>query len=135
MNQIIAIAAKAVEQAEEGNVNPLEVYALLKDASEELEKALKQIKELVEIEIKKGNNTFDGYEFKVVQGRRSYDFKTNNDWIDLANKKSELENKLKALAASGKAQIADPETGEVIDLPIVKYGSDFIQRTKIKQKA
>jgi hypothetical protein len=129
-NQIVRIAAIAVDEVENGLVNPLEVYTMLSEAKDELTKAIDQLKPIVENEILKGNREYGNYSYKIQQGRRMLDFSVCPEWLVIDQKKKQVEEKLKALTRSGMDSVVDADTGEVITLPIVNFAKDSIVRTK-----
>lgn len=92
-----------VESVEEGDVNPLHVYAELSILAKEITSAKEQIFQLVSDEADKHpEKTFElnGYEFTKKAGGGRYDYKCSGIW---ENKKKDLDSYQKLMQLSYKA--------------------------------
>jgi len=115
---------KAVAEVLEGVADPLEVYAFLYDLEKYISEAKKSVQEYAIHEAEKfGQKTFEhkGLKFTRNEGRKIYDFKRINKWVDLRSQLDEVE-RLAKQAATSTATLVD-EHGEIIEPAIVKFSS------------
>jgi hypothetical protein len=119
----------AVQSVVDGEQDPLEVLALIVD----LEKHVKKCKEKIESdainEAVKFEKTFKhkGFEFTYCEGRRTYDFKHIQEWVDADKKKKEIEEKAKQAAYMKEKNILGVTgDGEVIEPCVVKSSKPFL---------
>lgn len=100
-----------------------------------LESELKQIKQFQNDNLDKIEwQSYNGYEYKVVTGGKTYDFKNISDWVeaDLNKKKIEKDAKLAFDIYQSTGQRPITEDGELIPLPEINYRKSYLRVTKIK---
>lgn len=112
-------------------VNPLEVYAQVKELQSFTTEIINEIEGAALYEADKHNEkTFisDGYKFEKRNGGVSWEFKHIPAWNDLNKQIKDLENTYKAAYNStmGGMILADGETGEDLVLPIQKPRKDSL---------
>jgi hypothetical protein len=103
---------------------PLEAYIRLKAMRDTIDLAMDKIKGQAKEEAMKyqGENDKCGAKFKYQEGARTFDYSSDVVWQKLKDQIKEREDFLKGL----KKEMADTETGEIVQPPIVKYKSDSI---------
>ncbi len=109
--QIDVLARRVLEEIDDGNHNPLNIFICLK-AMEELVKRLKDgMAGVVIQEAKKYGKQFDYLGSRIqLSERRTYDFSDDSAWCELDKTKKQREEMLKHITQP----VADPETGEMI---------------------
>jgi transcriptional regulator of heat shock response len=109
----------------EGSVDILDAYIRLKS----MEEVIKKVKSKVEDEAineaykyGKGEHEAYGVKFQSNEGRRTFDFSGDAEYLRLKEELKEREAMLKALPY----EMVDPETGEVATPPNIKYSKSSI---------
>ena len=116
-------AASIVAMVDEGNFDIMEVAIRLKANEELLAGLKKELGDLIHTEAskyEKGERKKLGVEWDIVNGRKSYDFTGDSEYMELKAKLKAREEYLK-----NKPQF-DPETGEVSPVKI-NYAKDSIR--------
>ena len=115
--QINNFVSKVVTAVNEGNVNPLELDVQIKRIEEVCKAIRKQTKEQVIDEANKYDKSFTyaGATITVTE-RATYDFSNDPECVKLENDLKARKEMLKGL----KMQLVDPDTGEVLNPPLVK---------------
>lgn len=128
--------AAMVEAAEDGNANPLEVYAEIEILLKELKLAKDQIFQLAYDEAEKQNDkTFEmnGFKFERRDGGGRFDYKGIDYWElkkkELDGIQSLMQQAYKAFQGNGST-IVD-ENGEVVPIPIYKPNKGSLSVKKI----
>ena len=126
-----------VQDVQDGNEDPLKAYVELMKLQKSIEEAIKYIKdEAINAASNYGKEKFEkyGYEIKYNQGRKIWDFKNIRQWNEYKQKLAEVEEfgKLAYSAYEKGGQFVDPDTGEIIPVPIVTHSNDYITVTKLK---
>lgn len=121
---IQTIAAEITEQVSEGNMRSIQAYA----QAHILEQVAKQIKASVKdaaTDEASEPSTIAGMEYARKEAGTRYDYSNSPEWVELNDRKKELEAKLRALKSP--EQFVDPETGELIERnPPIKTSSTTI---------
>ena len=115
-----------VQDVIDGNENPLKAYGIMKGLEGKLKKYLDEIKGAVmdEADKREKNFTEAGFIFEKRNGRKIYSFKGIDEY-DVAKKHlKSVEEKYKKFLTEGKE--VDEETGELLKLPTITYGSDML---------
>lgn len=115
-----------VQDVHDGNENPLKAYGILKGLEEKIKKYLDEVKEpaLTEADKHGKNFTEAGFIFERRAGRKIYSFKGIDEHEVAKNHLKSVEDKYKKLLDDG--QTIDEDTGEVLVLPTITYGSDML---------
>lgn len=123
--------SQLVQEVIDGNLDPIEGYAILKENEQFLQKCINEIKDLALDEARKyDQKTFKnyGYKFEFKNGGALYDYSNIEEIKELEDKlkimKKEAQNRCKT-----KHQILS-EDGEILPKPIVKYRSDSLSIKK-----
>jgi len=74
------------------------------------------------LKLQKGGERVAGVHVSAVNGKRTFDYSEDKEWCNLKEKLREREALLKGLPKD----MADPETGEIISPPIIKYSPETI---------
>lgn len=127
-----------IEDYKEGFISLLDATLALREIRKSREAEIEMIKafeydNLQEFEQYKGE-PYMGFEFNVVNGRKTYNFKEIPEWNEAISKVKEVE-KLAKLAfdmyqKTGQRPIT--EDGEVLPLPEINYGKSYLKITKSK---
>ena len=75
----------------------------------------------------------DGYKISHMKGRESLDYKASDVYNQYSNILKEVQEKLKQ-ATKLKADIVDPETGEVYEPLPTKYGAGFFKMERARME-
>lgn len=116
-----------VQDVHDGNENPLKAYGILKGLEGKIKKYLEEVKGAALDEAdKRQEKVFEdsGFIFEKRQGRKMYSFKGIQEYEVAKNHVKEVEEKYKKMLSSGIE--VDEETGEVVKLPTITYGSDML---------
>lgn len=129
-----------IEDYKEGFISLLDATLALREIRKSHEAEIEMIKafeydNLQGFEQYKGE-PYMGFEFTVVPGRKTYNFKEIPEWNEAISKVKEVE-KLAKLAfdmyqKTGQRPIT--EDGEVLPLPEINYGKSYLKVTKSKSK-
>ena len=122
--------SQAVQEVLDGNADPLEVWAALKDVEKHLSECKAQIEGAVMAEADKyPEKTFKhgAFTFTKVEGRAMYKYDHLPMWVAMRDEMKDFEEKAKAAARNLQigAQMVT-EDGEVIDPAIVTYSKPSI---------
>jgi hypothetical protein len=121
-----------VVAVENGQLNPLEVFAKVKEVEKISADVKKRVEEsaMQEAESHDGKTfTYRGYKFTKTEGRRMFDFSNNPEWVKLRDKIKAIEEAGKNAAKSNHL-LVDEETGEVIIKPIVTYSKPSLSSSR-----
>lgn len=122
--------AELVQNVLNGDESPLKAYAILSLLQKDIDKAVKEIKEYALEEANKyPDKTFEDYGFKFERrnGSARYSFKHIEEWSNLKEQLSDVEQRAKQAYSSYKSGLTSvSEDGEVMELPEVTYGSDVL---------
>ena len=112
------------ELARQWDDKPLEGYIRLRAFLSIIERGMEKLKgfALEEARKYKGDNDMAGATFRHTEGKRMFDYSNDSVWRDLKEKLKAREEFLKGI----KTEMADTNTGEICQPPIVKYASDSI---------
>lgn len=115
-------------------IDPLEVFANLKEYEKGFKEVLNLAKEQAIEEAEKYEKTFElkGFKFERQQGRAIYNFKGLKEWQEAEAVKKQVEAKAKnAFNAYKLGNDVISEDGELQQLPEVSYTSDVLKVKKI----
>lgn len=134
---------KAVHDAVNGDIDPLNVFIAFNDIAKQLKAANDQIHELAMDQAQlHGAKTFShhGYQIGVVQGRTTWDFKNCQGVVEMEAEVKKLKENLKAMRKAadadgfselvelnGQQVLAAPDkNGELIALPSTKSSKAYL---------
>jgi hypothetical protein len=134
---------KAVHDAVNGDIDPLNVFIAFNDIAKQLKAANDQIQELAMDQAQlHGAKTFShhGYQIGVVQGRTTWDFKNCQGVVEMEAEVKRLKENLKAMRKAadadgfselvelnGQQVLAAPDkNGELIALPSTKNSKAYL---------
>jgi len=134
---------KAVHDAVNGDIDPLNVFIAFNDIAKQLKAANDQIQELAMDQAQlHGAKTFShhGYQIGVVQGRTTWDFKNCQGVVEMEAEVKKLKENLKAMRKAadangfselvelnGQQVLAAPDkNGELIALPSTKSSKAYL---------
>lgn len=134
---------KAVNDAVNGDIDPLNVFIAFNDIAKQLKAANDQIQELAMDQAQlHGAKTFShhGYQIGVVQGRTMWDFKNCKGVVEMEAEVKRLKDGLKAMQkaadAEGYSEVVDlngqkvlaapDQNGELVALPVTKNGKSYL---------
>ena len=134
---------KAVNDAVNGDIDPLNVFIAFNDIAKQLKAANDQIQELAMDQAQlHGAKTFShhGYQIGVVQGRTMWDFKNCKGVVEMEAEVKRLKDGLKAMQkaadAEGYSEVIDlngqkvlaapDQNGELVALPVTKNGKSYL---------
>lgn len=114
-----------IQDVHDGVESPLRAYGMITEIEQFVKKAKQEISEYAKQEAEKYDTTFeaDGYKFELRQGRRVWNFKECDEWVRANVNLKAVEKRLKhnyEANADGLVTL-NQDTGEIIDLPEVKY--------------
>lgn len=127
-----------INQFNEGEISLLDATIELREIRKAREQEIEMIKafeydNLQEFEQHKGE-PYMGFEFTVVNGRKTYNFKEIPEWNEAIAKVKEVEKSAKLAfdlyQSSGQRPIT--EDGELLELPEINYGKSYLKVTKSK---
>lgn len=123
-------------QAGEGELSNLDALIKMRKHKEEFEKGLALIKDFEEnkineiaTEAEQYNGVYQGFEIKMVNGRKSYNFKNIPEWNEAEETKKKVEEKYKMIfeaKAKGLDYANISNDGEELPLPEVSYGKSYL---------
>ena len=123
-------------QAEEGELSNLDALIEMRKHREEFEKGLALIKDFEETKINEIANEAsqypDGYrglEIKMVNGRKTFNYKGIPAWIEAEENKKKIEEQYRLMfeaKAKGLPHANVSEDGEELLLPEVNYGKSYL---------
>jgi len=134
---------KAVHDAVNGDIDPLNVFIAFNDIAKQLKAANDQIQELAMDQAQlHGAKTFShhGYQIGVVQGRTTWDFKNCQGVVEMEAEVKRIKENLKAMRKAadadgfselvelnGQQVLAAPDkNGELIALPSTKNSKAYL---------
>lgn len=134
---------KAVNDANNGIIDPLDVFIAFNDLAKQLKSANDQIQEIAMDQAElHGAKTFShhGYQIGVVQGRTTWDFKNCQGVVEMEAEvkriKDSLKSMRKAAEADGYSEVvelngqkvlaAPDQNGELVALPVTKFGKSYL---------
>lgn len=121
------------EAIENGQTNPLAAYTELYRFSDLIESMLDKVKEqAIEERRKYGKEEVikNGYKIDLINGRKLWYYGHSKRWNEL-NDSRKMYEELMQKATFG-AQIADAETGEMVERAELKFASDSIRLIEVK---
>jgi hypothetical protein len=121
------------EAIENGQTNPLTAYIELYQFSDLIDAMMEKVKEqAIEERRKFGNEEVvkNGYKVELGKGRRIWHYDHSKRWNEL-NQSRKMYEDLMQKATMG-AQIADAETGEMVERAQVTFTNDFIRLIEVK---
>jgi hypothetical protein len=130
---IYAQLSAFAEAIENGQTNPLNAYIELYQFSELIDEMLDQVKDqALEERRKYGKEEVikNGFKVELGTGRKLWYYADSKRWNEL-NDKRKMYEELMQKATMG-AQIADAETGELVEPAELKFSKDYIKLTEIK---
>lgn len=114
-----------IQDVLDGNENPLKAYAILKELSSDIAKAIKEIEDYAHDEASKfGEKTFEtmDWKFEIREGSRRMSFKNIEHWNELNKQIKEKESLYKqATLAYEKGKTIVDEDGEVVPVAEVTF--------------
>ena len=118
------------EDVQEGELNPLEAYARLKEAEQLVKQALLETFDLALDEADRyGEKAFTAHGFRIEKrsGRRTYHFEHIPDYVEANNFMKEVKQKYTdAYNQSQKGNTLIDDSGEVLPMAKVTYSKDPI---------
>lgn len=120
---------QAAQEVLDGNADPLEVYANLKQMKKDLDESLKVIEEEAREEaLKYGEKNFDhkGFKVEIRAGSTRYNFSNIKAWADKKKELKELEEKYKQAYKSFEKGITSLDEDEILELPEAKSSKESI---------
>ena len=121
------------EAIENGQTNPLAAYTELYRFSDLIESMLDKVKEqAIEERRKYGKEEVvkNGYKIDLINGRKLWYYGHSKRWNEL-NESRRMYEELMQKATFG-AQIADAETGEMVERAELKFANDSIRLIEVK---
>lgn len=134
----MGVTTDLINQFNEGEISLLDATIALREIRRHAENQIKLIKEfehehIQEFEQYKGE-PYMGFEFTVVNGRKTYNFKEIPEWNEATSKVKEVEKSAKLAfdmyQATGQRPIT--EDGQLLELPEINYGKSYLKITKSK---
>ena len=123
-------------KAEEGELSNLGVLIEMRKHREEFEKGLELIKDFEETKINEIANEasqypdgYRGFEIKMVNGRKTFNYKGIPAWIEAEENKKKIEEQYRLMfeaKAKGLPHANVSEDGEELPLPEVNYGKSYL---------
>ncbi len=127
---IKTIIENMIEDVQEGELNPLEAYARLKEAEQLIKKALLDTFDLALDETDKhGAKSFTahGFKFEKRNGKRTYHFDHIPDYVEANKFMKEVKQKYTdAYNQSQKGNTLIDDNGEVLPMAKVTHSKDTI---------
>lgn len=123
MNSYKIGLSETTQQVLDGEFDPLEAYALMKDLKQHLDSCINQVFEIALVEADKFEGKqfqYKGINFEKRDGRANYNFKGISQWSEAYKKLKRIEEIAKASAKNGSISV-DPDTGEQIDPCKITY--------------
>lgn len=131
-------ASQLINQYREGEISLLDATIELREIRKSHEAEIEMIKafeydNLQEFEQYKGE-PYMGFEFTVVNGRKTYNFKEIPEWNEATAevKKIEAQAKLAFDMFQSTGQRPMTEDGEILPLPEINYGKSYLKIVKSK---
>jgi len=128
-------------KASEGELTNLDALIQMRKHRYEFEKGLALIKDFEDAKINEIANEascypdgYRGFEIKMVNGRKSFNFKVVPAWVEAEENKKNIEEQYKMMfeaKAKGISYANISEDGEELPLPEVSYGKSYLT---IKEK-
>jgi len=120
---------QAAKEVLDGKVDPLEVYAQLKQMKKDLDESLKVIEEEAREEaLKYGEKHFEhkGFKIEVRGGSTRYNFSNIQAWKQKKDELKSIEEKYKQAYKSYEKGITSLDEDEVLELPEAKTSRESI---------
>lgn len=127
-----------IEDYKEGFISLLDATLALREIRKSREAEIEMIKafeydNLQEFEQYKGES-YMGFEFQVVNGRKTYNFKNIPEWNGTMAEVKKIESQAKIafdmFQSTGQRPVT--ENGEILPLPEINYGKSYLKITKTK---
>lgn len=122
--------AHFINEAEEGNIRALKVYAEVKKLEQLYTSAVKQIEaQALEEATEYPDKTFseDGFIFERRNGAQRYSYKNIQEWVNKTAEVKRIEERAKqAFIAKQKNILVATDDGEEAELPEVFYSKDSL---------
>lgn len=113
-------------------VNGLDIYHQINCFQKDLTQFKSEAEKFAKDEIERGQE-LDGYDVKIKNGAKRYDFKSIKAWQEKNKELKKVEEQSKqALLSIEKGMMVATDLGEDIELPKVMYSKDSISITKRK---
>ncbi len=125
---IAQLTNSLVQKVDDGDENPLHTIVRLRFMKKVIEDAEEKIKGFAVQEAAKLDKKGDvvlGVNVRHTEGRRTFDYSNDKEWNDLKEKMKNREEMLKGLTKP----MADPDSGEIIEPPLVKYSAETVTVT------
>ena len=126
-----------VEEVEAGNIDKYFAVEQLKQISAEIERGEKQVKVRIMDELEglpNQTNEVNGFTFKMIDGRQTFDFSNDAEWQVLNGAKERRETDLKnAYKAYLKTQKYFNADGEQVPIPSVKGSKAYLRIEKSRK--
>lgn len=150
--QIREELANTQNQVEEGELSNLDALIIMRQAKEQAEKVIEDVKTFEDSRINEIANDaeqyggkYQGYEIKSVNGRKTYSFKGIPEIEIATGVVSELQDRYKNAfegAIKGTVQVIDEDgkkmwvdsNGEMHPLPELNIGKSYLTVKQLKQK-
>lgn len=124
------------DRAENGEMNYLDALLEMREFKSDFEKSLEIIADFetgkideISREASKFPEGYKGFDVKIVNGRRTFDFKAIPEWSEIDAKRKEVEAKYKSIfdAMEKGSKFANvDDSGEELPLPEVKYSKSYL---------
>lgn len=123
------------QQYREGEILLEDATIKLREIRNSHEQELKEIKEFEHENLENYNEgSYRGFEFKVVNGRKTYNFSEIEEHTKAVKRVKDIEKTAKTVfemyQTTGQRPIT--EDGEILDLPKINYGKSYLKLTKLK---
>src|SRR5699024_9102473 len=132
-------ASQLINQYREGEISLLDATIELREIRKAHEAEIEMIKafeydNLQEFEQYKGES-YMGFEFTVVNGRKTYNFKEIPEWNEATAEVKKIEAQAKLAFDMFQSTGSRPKTedGEILPLPEINYGKSYLKVTKTRK--
>ena len=129
-------------QATEGELSNLDALIEMRKHCDEFEKGLALIKDFEDTRINEIENEasqypdgYRGFEIKIVNGRKTFNYKGIPAWVEAEENKKNIEEQYRLMfeaKAKGLPHANISEDGEELPLPEVNYGKSYLT-VKVKK--
>ncbi len=131
-DEIMNLSHRAVE----GELSNLDALIEMRKHREEFEKGLALIKDFEDTrineianEVEQYNGVYQGFEIKLVNGRKTYSFNNIPAWVEAEENKKNIEDQYRLMfeaKSKGLPHANISEDGEELPLPEVSYGKSYL---------
>lgn len=121
------------QQYREGEILLEDATIQLREIRISYEQEIKDIKDFEYENLEKYNEgVFNGFDFKIVNGRKTYDFSEIEEHAEAVKSVKDIEKTAKTAFDMYQTTAQRPitEDGELLDLPKIKYGKSYLKLTK-----